>query len=84
MFEDPRIEQAANVQAGTTRHFEAIRQTIEQSMGSEPSLPSWPEMSNGVIPRELGRLFKKQHESPEAAMAAIKAEADRLAAPYRA
>ena len=36
-----------------------------------------------VIPRELGRFFKGQHASGAAAMAAIKVEADRLAAPYR-
>ena len=84
VFDDPAIREAATVQAGTTRHFAAIRQTINTAMGSEPALPSWPEISNGVIPTELGRYFAGQHKSPAAAMAAIKVEADRLAAPYRA
>jgi multiple sugar transport system substrate-binding protein len=83
VFDDPRIKAAARVQAGTTRHFEAVRTTIETAMGSEPDLPPWPEISNNVIPMELGRLLSGEHRSPEAAMAAIKGEADALAAPYR-
>ena len=84
VFDDPAIRAAATVQAGTTRHFAAVRQTIDTAMGSEPSFPSWPDISNGVIPTELGRYFAGQHKSPATAMAAIKVEADRLAAPYRA
>jgi multiple sugar transport system substrate-binding protein len=83
VFDDPRIRESATVQVGTTRHFDVIRQTINTAMGSEPALPSWPDISNGVIPTELGRYFKGQHASPEAAMMAIKSEADKLAAPYR-
>jgi len=83
VFDDPRIKAAARVQAGTTRHFPAIRTTIETAMGSEPDLPSWPDISNGVIPRELGRLLLGEHRSPGSAMAAIKSEADALAAPFR-
>ena len=83
VFDDQRIKDAASVQAGTTRHLDAVRQTIETAMGSEPVFPSWPEICNGVIPRELGNLLKEQYASPQAAMAAIKAEADVLAAPYR-
>ena len=73
----------ASVRAGTTRHFGAVRWTIENAMGSEPSFPAWPEIANGVIPRELGRFFEGYHDSAAAAMAVIKREADRLAAPYR-
>ena len=83
VFDDPRIKEAARVQAGTTRHFDAVRKTIETAMGSEPDLPPWPAISNGVIPRELGRLLLGDHRGPEAAMTAIKEEADALAAPYR-
>lgn len=83
VFDDPRIREASTVGAGTTRHLDAVRVTIDTAMGSEPALPSWPEISNGVIPRELGRLFRGKHSSPEAAMAAIKIEVDKRAAPYR-
>ena len=71
------------MQAGTTRHFNAVRRTIETAMGSEPDFPAWPELSNGVIPRELGRLLTRDDVTPETAMAAIKTEADKLAEPYR-
>ena len=83
VFDDIRIKQAAGVQAGTTRHFDTVRWTIENAMGSEPGFPAWPEVANNVIPRELGRYFAGDHDSPVSAMAAIKSEADRLAAPYR-
>jgi len=83
VFNDPRIRESATVRAGTTRHFGAIRDTIDTLMGSEPTLPTWPDISSDVIPRELGRYFSGEHASPGAAMAVIKKEADRLAAPYR-
>ncbi|MCG8545813.1 MAG: extracellular solute-binding protein [Alphaproteobacteria bacterium] len=83
VFEDPRVKKEARVQAGTTRHFNAVRRTIETAMGSEPDFPAWPKISNGVIPRELGRLLTHDDVSPETAMAAIKIEADKLAEPYR-
>jgi len=83
VFDDPRILQAASVGAGTTRHFAAVRKTIETRMGSEPDLPVWPDISNGVIPRELGRLLLAERKDPEATMARIKAEADALTMPYR-
>lgn len=83
VFDDPRIREAAGTGAGTTRHFEAVRTTIEASMGSEPDLPVWPEISNGVIPRELGTLLRSERRDPEATMARIGAEVDRLTAPFR-
>jgi multiple sugar transport system substrate-binding protein len=83
VFDDPRVKDAARVQAGTTRHFDAVRWSIENAMGSEPDFPIWSEIANGVIPLELGRLFAGEHASAKAAMAAIKREADRLAAPFR-
>ena len=83
VFDDIRIKQAAGIQAGTTRHFDTVRWTIENAMGSEPGFPAWPEVANNVIPRELGRYFAGGYDSPVSAMAAIKIEADRLAAPYR-
>lgn len=83
VFEDQRIRAAEANQVGTTRHFGAVRKTIETAMGSEPDLPVWPELSNGVIPRELGRLLTGEINEPEAAMAAIKEEVDARAAPFR-
>lgn len=83
VFEDPRIAEAAKIRAGTTRHFNAVRQTIETAMGSEPDIPVWPEISNAVIPRELGRLFTGEQDSSVKTMAAIKQKVDAMTAPYR-
>jgi len=83
VFDDVRIKEAAGVQAGTTRHFDSVRWTIENAMGSEPAFPAWPEIANGAIPRELGRYFAGEYDRPEAALNVIQREADRLAAPYR-
>ncbi len=83
VFENEAIAAAANIQAGTTRHFDAVRLTIETAIGSEPDLPVWPELSNGVIPRELGRLLAGDHENPAAAMATVEEAVDAAAAPYR-
>ena len=82
-FEDPRVVEAAQVGAGTTRHFPAVRTTIENAMGSEPDLEVWPEVSNDIIPVELGRLFAGQYDSPEEAMEAMKERADEATAPFR-
>ena len=84
VFADRRIIAKSGVQAGTTRHFVAVLETIENFMGSEPDLPAWPDISSGVIPRELGKLFQSQRKDPEATMAAIKAEVDQMTGPYRA
>lgn len=82
-FKDPRVTQAARVGPGTTRHFEAINWTINNAMGSEPKLPPWVEISNNVIPVELGKLLAGQYGKPADCMAAIKAQADQAAAPFR-
>ena len=82
-FEDPRVVEAAQVGAGTTRHFPAVRTTIENAMGSEPDLEVWPEVSNDIIPVELGRLFAGQYDSPEEAMEAMTERADEATAPFR-
>ena len=68
---------------GTTRHFPAIEWTINNAMGSEPDMPAWAEISNNVIPVELGKLLAGQYSSPQQCMDAIKAKADELAAPFR-
>lgn len=83
VFEDPRVLDAAKVQAGTTRHFGAVLQTIETAMGSEPDLPVWPDISTGVIPRELGRLLRQPDPDGAATMATIKEQVDAMTAPLR-
>ena len=80
-FKDPRVLAAAKVGPGTTRHFPAIEWTINNAMGSEPDMPAWAEISNNVIPVELGKLLAGQYSSPQQCMDAIKAKADELAAP---
>jgi multiple sugar transport system substrate-binding protein len=58
-FEDPRVKAIAKVGTGTTRHFDAIKWTIDNAMGSEPDMPAWAEISNNVVPirtrQALGR-----------------------------
>ena len=82
-FKDPRVLAAAKVGPGTTRHFPAIEWTINNAMGSEPDMPAWAEISNNVIPVELGKLLAGQYSSPQQCMDAIKGQADELAAPFR-
>ena len=83
-FKDPRVLAAAKVGPGTTRHFPAIEWTINNAMGSEPDMPAWAEISNNVIPVELGKLLAGQYAQPaRSAWTAIKAKADELAAPFR-
>jgi multiple sugar transport system substrate-binding protein len=81
-YRDPRVLAAAKVGPGTTRHFPATEWTINNAMGSEPKLPSWVEISNNIIPVELGKLLAGQG-TPAQCMATIKERADKAAAPYR-
>jgi multiple sugar transport system substrate-binding protein len=81
-YRDARVLAAAKVGPGTTRHFPAAEWTINNALGTEPKLPAWVEISNHIIPDELGKLLAGEG-SPEQCMAAIKARVDRLAAPYR-
>jgi len=82
-YSDPRVLAAAKVGPGTTRHFPAIEWTINNAMGSEPKLPAWVEISNNIIPVELGKLLAGQYSKPEECMAAIKEQADKSAEPFR-
>jgi multiple sugar transport system substrate-binding protein len=82
-FKDPRVLAAAKVGPGTTRHFPAIEYTINNMMGSEPDFPAWAEMSNNLIPVELGKYLNGQTASAKDCMAAIAAGADEMAAPFR-
>ena len=67
---------------GTTRHFAATEWTINNAMGSEPKLPAWVEISNNIIPVELGKLLAGQG-NPGQCMATVKERVDKAAAPYR-
>jgi len=82
-YKDPRVLAAAKVGPGTTRHFPATEWTINNAMGSEPKLPVWVEISNRIIPDELGRLLAGKHGGPQQCMAATKERVDRVAAPFR-
>jgi multiple sugar transport system substrate-binding protein len=82
-YKDARVLAAAKVGPGTTRHFPATEWTINNAMGSEPKLPAWVEISNDIIPVELGKLLAGQYASPEHCMAAIRQRVDKAAAPFR-
>ena len=80
-YEDPRIKANAKPGiAGTTRHLDAVRETIANHMGSEPDLPQWAEISNDAIPVELGRFWAGEYDSPKAAMDSIKEKVDAIVA----
>jgi len=79
VYEDPRVKANAKPGiAGTTRHLDAVRETIANHMGSEPDLPEWAELSNDTIPVELGRFWAGEYDSPKAAMDSIKEKADSI------
>lgn len=82
-FSDPRVLAMAKIGPGTTRHFPAVKWTIDNAMGSEPDMPAWAEISNNVVPVELGKLLAGQYQSGEECMKAIKVLADGLAEPFR-
>jgi len=82
-YRDARVLAAAKVGPGTTRHFPATEWTINNAMGSEPKLPTWVEMSNEIIPVELGKLLSGQYSDPGQCMATIKERVDKAAAPFR-
>ena len=63
--------------------FPATEWTIHNAMGSEPKLPTWVEMSNEIIPVELGKLLAGQYRDPGQCMATIKERVDRSAAAFR-
>ncbi len=59
-FTDPRVKEKAKVGPGTTRHFDTIKWTIDNAMGSEPDMPLWAELANNDIPVTLGKLLTGQ------------------------
>jgi multiple sugar transport system substrate-binding protein len=82
-YRDARVLAAAKVGEGTTRHFPATEWTIHNAMGSEPKLPAWVEISNDIIPTELGKLLSGKQASPGQCMATIKERVDGLVASSR-
>ncbi len=81
-YEDPRILAKAQPGAGTTRHFDVTRKAIEGYMGSEPDHPAWAEVSNGVIPVELGRFFAGDYTSPKEVLDVISKGVDKAFSRY--
>ncbi|MFO1057487.1 MAG: extracellular solute-binding protein [Dongiaceae bacterium] len=59
-FEDPRVKAKAKVMAGTTRHLETVKWTIDNVMATEPHMPLWAGLSTNEIPTELGKLLTGQ------------------------
>ena len=70
-YDDPRVAAMKQVGAGTTRHFDAMLQTIETRMGTEPHLPQWPAIATDVIAVELGKLTTGGYASTKAGADAI-------------
>lgn len=80
-FADPRVKANAKPGiVGTTRHLDVVRTTIEKYMGSEPDLPPWTEISNDLIPVELGKYWASGGTSPKATLDAIAQKVDALVA----
>jgi len=65
-FADPRVKAKNRVGAGTTRHLEIVKWTIDNAMGSEPDMPLWAGFSTNEIPTELGRLLTGQEYGGDA------------------
>jgi len=81
VYDDARVKANAKPGiAGTTRHLDAVRETIANHMGSEPDLPEWAELSNDTIPVELGRFWAGEYDSPKAVMDSIKKKVDGIIA----
>jgi multiple sugar transport system substrate-binding protein len=80
VYDDPRIIANRRVGAGTTRHLDVVRATIENDMGSEPDLPEWAELSNDTIPVRLGKYFAGQYKSAKEAMDDIAQAVDAIVA----
>ncbi len=81
-YEDSRVLAKARPGVGSTRHFNVTRKAIESYMGSEPDHPAWAEVSNGIIPVELGRFFAGDYKSPQKVMDVIAKGVDKAFSRY--
>ncbi len=80
-YADPRVKANAKPSiAGTSRHLDVVRETIEKHMGSEPDLPAWTEISNDIIPVELGKYWASSGGSAKSCMDTIAKKVDALVA----
>jgi multiple sugar transport system substrate-binding protein len=59
-FEDPRVRAKAKATAGTTRHLEVVKWTIDNAIATEPHFPQWMGYSTNELPTELGKLLTGQ------------------------
>ena len=81
-YNSPAIKAQARPGPGSTRHFQVTREAINNYMGSEPDHPAWAEVSNGVIPIELGRFWAGDYSSPKQVMDKIAKDVDDIFASY--
>ncbi|HUA33570.1 MAG TPA: extracellular solute-binding protein [Candidatus Binataceae bacterium] len=56
-FEDPRVKAKAKVMAGTTRHLEIVKWTINNVIATEPHFAQWIGYSTNELPTEIGKLL---------------------------
>ncbi|MGE5156598.1 MAG: ABC transporter substrate-binding protein [Gemmatimonas sp.] len=59
-FEDPRVKAKAKVMAGTTRHLDVVKWTINNVIATEPHFPLWIGYSTNELPTEIGKLLTGQ------------------------
>ncbi len=59
-FNDPRVKAKAKVGAGTTRHLDTVKWTIDNAIATEPHMALWAGLSTNEIPTELGKLLTGQ------------------------
>ncbi len=56
-FADPAITAKAKVMAGTTRHLDVVKWTINNAVATEPHFPPWIGYANNELPTEIGKLL---------------------------